>query len=727
MPYQVKTIKLLKGKFKVIYECVDDHTDFKYAFWSNKQDIAFEQELMDISDIITTTSISLYLQKVSIEGRNNVYLSRNAVNEFDFISDNNDVPLDLINIPEPRIIYSGAIYDWFDKELFYNIVKSNKDKSFVIIGFGNEEILNERYDNLYILGHKKHSELKQYLSNCQIGIIPFKDSKDLIINCDPIKQYEYIACGLPVITTNMPETIIKKINTYNANNVEKFNFYIDFCLNNKIDKKEITQFLIENSWNERAVLICNLLKEVDYNNKSQSTIMDIRNSLNKKEVKEIAHFQILNAISFAKEDKKIFLFEAEKAYLNLKINFIEKWYVYALIINNDIKKAKEIILESKFVDEKYKLQLIYYKEESNDYINILKYSIRLYFDIYELYLENDNKLKLADYYYEYGSYEEAFNFYNEKNSIDKIIKQPLSLKNYIELLRYNNEIYKSETYNFEYMKISDESFNTKTINKWNIIFNQKNNKCPVCKSEKINNYLLRADGNYILRCSKCGLTFLERFPDSENINKIYNNNYYESSKILGYKIYNEEYNRKIMLEKLNWIENTILLKEKNILDIGCADGKFLVYASQFGWNGKGIEISDYGYNKAKNEGIDVYKKELRKLNIKSEQFECITLWDVVEHYIDPMLELKEIYRVLKKNGKLYISTPNNLKGIREGENWIGYNSSYEHLLYFEPDTLINILKKIGFKIDECFSYETNDINISNVKNIGHVLLISCRK
>src|SRR5690606_33423193 len=84
LPSHVNVIKSLKGKFFHIYECVDDHADLDYAFWGSRQDCIWEQELMDQADAITTTATSLYLQRVSIEGRNNVFMSRNAVNANDF-------------------------------------------------------------------------------------------------------------------------------------------------------------------------------------------------------------------------------------------------------------------------------------------------------------------------------------------------------------------------------------------------------------------------------------------------------------------------------------------------------------------------------------------------------------------------------------------------------------------------------------------------------------------
>lgn len=118
---------------------------------------------------------------------------------------------------------------------------------------------------------------------------------------------------------------------------------------------------------------------------------------------------------------------------------------------------------------------------------------------------------------------------------------------------------------------------------------------------------------------------------------------------------------------------------------------------------------------------------MRKLNLADNIFDVVTMWDVVEHFISPMDELKEIYRILKPDGKLYISTPNHRKGMYLGSNWFGYNASYEHLFYFESSTLARMLSKIGFSIDESFSHEANDMAITNVKCIGHILMMSARK
>lgn len=466
MPYQVDVIRSLQGNFMHIYDCVDDHSDLDYAFWGNKKDVVWEQELMDSADAITTTATSLYLQRVAIEKRNNVYLSRNAVNEGDFISKNEDIPEDLKNIPEPRIVYSGAIYDWFDKKLFYDVVKSNPDKSFVIIGFGNDKILSEKCSNLYILGAKKHSELKTYLKYCQVGIIPFKDDTDLIINCDPIKQYEYIACGLPVVTTYMPEAAIGKINTLIANTKENFNKAIEESLNFKIDKNIAINFLLENSWNARAALLCNIADE--RNNASQFQVHELKKTLETLTSNKHPNFLILYAIMLNIENVPGFLKEAEVAYNILKTNFIERWYIYALYLNEKDKELTNIILSSKHIDEKYKIELLYcIKNEINNKEIIIMYCIKNYFNLTKFY--NEGKLTdasdLGNYFYESGKFEEAINIYDKLIETESINLSPLALCNYSQLLKMRNEFYTYKHYHKRYVEVKEDCLGIRGENK----------------------------------------------------------------------------------------------------------------------------------------------------------------------------------------------------------------------------------------------------------------------
>ncbi|MEO0138658.1 MAG: glycosyltransferase [candidate division WOR-3 bacterium] len=125
-------------------------------------------------------------------------------------------PPDLKNIPKPRIIYVGAVYQWFDWEAVIYCAKELKNLSFVIIG-PYTNIPKDIPKNVFILGKRPHTRIYEYLYHCDIGFIPFKLSP-LITHMDyPNKVLEYFAMGLPVVSIhwesfskNFPEVMFYK-------------------------------------------------------------------------------------------------------------------------------------------------------------------------------------------------------------------------------------------------------------------------------------------------------------------------------------------------------------------------------------------------------------------------------------------------------------------------------------------------------------------------------------
>lgn len=365
LPYQIDIINSLKGNYFHIYECVDDHTDLDYAFWGNPKDIIWEQQLMDKADAITTTATALFLQRRSIEGRKNVFLSRNAVNSGDFIFCNEDIPEDLKHIPEPRIVYSGAIYDWFDTDLFYNVVKDNPDKSFVIIGFGKDGVLKEAYPNLYFLGAKKHSELKNYLRHMQVGIIPFKAETKIIINCDPIKQYEYISCNLPVVTTLIPESGLGKINTFLADTTENFNVALEKALNFKINYNEVNDFITKNSWNDRAALLCRISDGNISDKEKAIELKMVGSELNNLvAMYDSVIFSTLRAVYNNIESSLNFKKFTQESYNKQKLKYTERQYLTSLLRTNNIESFITVLLDSTYMREEIKQEILYRKDNN---------------------------------------------------------------------------------------------------------------------------------------------------------------------------------------------------------------------------------------------------------------------------------------------------------------------------------------------------------------------------
>jgi glycosyltransferase involved in cell wall biosynthesis len=112
------------------------------------------------------------------------------------------------SIPEPRAVYVGTMAEWFDFELVALAAQRRPKISFVLIG--PPELARRRLPplpNLHVIGSRPWNALPGYLQHAAIGIIPFdiRNHRDLVRGVNPLKLYEYAACGLPVVSVAWPE------------------------------------------------------------------------------------------------------------------------------------------------------------------------------------------------------------------------------------------------------------------------------------------------------------------------------------------------------------------------------------------------------------------------------------------------------------------------------------------------------------------------------------------
>ncbi|HCN37520.1 MAG TPA: hypothetical protein DIS94_07415, partial [Bacteroidetes bacterium] len=117
-----------------------------------------------------------------------------------------------------------------------------------------------------------------------------------------------------------------------------------------------------------------------------------------------------------------------------------------------------------------------------------------------------------------------------------------------------------------------------------------------------------------------------------------------------------------------------ILKFKNsgsLLDVGCGSGLFLKSVSDV-FNVSGIDVSKKSINFAREEfGLDVSNKSLDDLISDGKKFDIITLWHVLEHFNNPVEDLKKIRNLLNENGVLIIEVPNwdSIKFQMSGKKW----------------------------------------------------------
>lgn len=127
-----------------------------------------------------------------------------------------------------------------------------------------------------------------------------------------------------------------------------------------------------------------------------------------------------------------------------------------------------------------------------------------------------------------------------------------------------------------------------------------------------------------------------------------------------------------------------------VLDVGCGIGEFLEIYS----NAIGIDPNKYNMKYCKNLGFNVKVGSVYNLKFKKNYFDGILLMNVLEHLSKPDKAIKEIKKVLKKNGKLIITVPTKA----------GFKRDKTHVKFWGRQVLSEFLVKNGFKVKKIFYY-----------------------
>lgn len=109
----------------------------------------------------------------------------------------------------PRAIYVGALEDWFDARLLGDAAASLPDWEFHLVGpvnLSSEQRASLALPNVTLRGRRPYRDLPRLLGESDVALIPFTIN-DLIKGTSPIKLFEYLAAGLPVVSTLMPEVV----------------------------------------------------------------------------------------------------------------------------------------------------------------------------------------------------------------------------------------------------------------------------------------------------------------------------------------------------------------------------------------------------------------------------------------------------------------------------------------------------------------------------------------
>src|SRR6185369_2925154 len=190
--------------------------------------------------------------------------------------------------------------------------------------------------------------------------------------------------------------------------------------------------------------------------------------------------------------------------------------------------------------------------------------------------------------------------------------------------------------------------------------------CPVCNKEAYELFLVTKDHSItqesfnLVVCKNCDFVFTNPRPDEKSISF-----YYESPNYISHSSTNEGLINKLYKlvrtysskKKLALIEK-YAGSDKTILDFGCGTGSFLNECKSNGWSVKGIEPNKQARELARKEYNLVINDESEIENINPKSFQIITLWHVLEHVHNLRQRIKDLSRLLKNDGKIFIALPN---------------------------------------------------------------------
>ena len=222
--------------------------------------------------------------------------------------------------------------------------------------------------------------------------------------------------------------------------------------------------------------------------------------------------------------------------------------------------------------------------------------------------------------------------------------------------------------------------------------------CSVCLSDQRRPFLEK-NGYQIVRCHACGFLYVHPRPGQDELEAFYQNpNYFQGDDDYGYAAYADE--REVIerqaTERLALIERRAA--RGRLLDVGCAAGYFLRVAKERGWQVDGIEISPAAAQSAEQLLGQRLHLALEAFAATPESFDVVTLWEYIEHVLDPRDELRRVARLLKPGGLLALSTPNTgqFRAQRQPETWREFKPP-EHLSFFTVETLTVLLRACGFE------------------------------
>jgi len=195
-----------------------------------------------------------------------LFLLSNGVDKIFLNAVKHGVPEDIKYIAKPIAGYAGALQDRLDVVLMEGVINLLPDYNFVFLGPVDDFLYIKpltKYSNVHILGNKRFKDIPSYIDSFDVCIIPHKVN-EFTKSMDPLKVYEYLACGKPIVSTPVSGTEKFRDYIFIANNVSEFAESIkkaatgdNYQAYNK--RKDIA---LEHAWNKKVTRVVTQIETI---------------------------------------------------------------------------------------------------------------------------------------------------------------------------------------------------------------------------------------------------------------------------------------------------------------------------------------------------------------------------------------------------------------------------------------------------------------------------------
>lgn len=227
--------------------------------------------------------------------------------------------------------------------------------------------------------------------------------------------------------------------------------------------------------------------------------------------------------------------------------------------------------------------------------------------------------------------------------------------------------------------------------------------CALSQDRKLPRTGRPITGGFIRACASCGSAQVSPLPTTEELDRLYVENYYEEFRTsVGISGGNERV-APFLVERLETIESHV--GKGRLMDLGCAMGHFVAHAGASGWDATGVEKSHWAAETArKRYGVTVHEGELANAPYEPHSLDVVHANHVIEHLTDPAETFRLVHGLLRPGGLFVIEVPAELDLALADQVFSRLHPETttppevtHHLYFFTERGLTTIARQAGFE------------------------------